>query len=168
MTKIRAIAAVDYKWAAGNEGCLLFNNSSDLKRFSELTRNHTVVMGRKTLQSLPLSCSLPDRENIILSKNPSWYCDNCKIINSIDDLKNHIHGTNDDLVWIIGGEQIWNQTIDLVNECYITYHYAKAPSSDVYFPNLDKLDNWRLISTDGPYKTQDNIDFEYRIYKNTK
>ena len=62
-----AIVAVDEKWGIGRDNALLFNLPADLKRFKELTSGHTVLMGRRTLQSLPGGRGLPNRRNIVLT-----------------------------------------------------------------------------------------------------
>lgn len=62
-----AIVAVDEKWGIGRDNALLFHLPADLKRFKELTSGHTVLMGRKTLESLPGGRGLPNRRNIVLT-----------------------------------------------------------------------------------------------------
>ena len=67
---MQAIVAVSQSWGIGRDGQLLFRLSADLRRFKALTTGHTVVMGRRTLQSLPDGKGLPNRRNLVLSRRP--------------------------------------------------------------------------------------------------
>ncbi len=164
-TKVIAIASVDRNWAAGYRGHLLIDNPDDLRRFSELTKGSTVVMGRKTFESLPQAAPLPHRKNVIMSKDTSFKPNGCIIVNSINELKSYIDTSNDQIIWIIGGEDIWMGTLDLIDECQITSHYCECENADTYFPNLDILDEWNIASIEGPYTTDSGIDYEYRTYR---
>ena len=164
-TKVIAIAAVDKNWAAGYKGQLIINNPDDLKRFSELTSGQTVVMGRKTFESLPHSCPLPNRTNVILTQDTMFNPPNCVVLRSIEKLKEYIDGSNESVIWIIGGEEIWNETLSIIDECQITSHNIESDKADTYFPNLDQLEDWTITSIEGPYSTEDAIDYEYRTYR---
>ncbi len=167
-TKVIAIAAVDENWAAGSKGHLLFDNAKDLKRFSDLTRNHTVVMGRKTLESLPESSPLPNRCNVVMSEDVNFIPHGCTVLHTIDELRHYIDTSNDEVVWIIGGEEIWRSCLPFIDECQITSHYESSENADTFFPNLDQLKEWTIASIDGPHTTEDDIQFEYRTYRKLK
>ena len=77
-----AIVAVDEKWGIGRDNALLFHLSADLKRFKELTSGHTVLMGRKTLQSLPGGRGLPNRRNIVLTGQRGFTAERAEIVHS--------------------------------------------------------------------------------------
>lgn len=77
-----AIVAVDEKWGIGRDNGLLFRLPADLKRFRSLTEGHTVLMGRKTLESLPGGRGLPRRRNIVLTGQRDFAAENCQIVHS--------------------------------------------------------------------------------------
>ncbi len=137
-TKVIAIE----KWAAGYEGQLLIDNSEDLNRFAELTMGHTIVMGRKTFESLPGNSPLSGRINVILTTDKFYERRGCITLNSIKELEEFIDESDDEIIWIIGGQQVWNETLDMCDECYITSHHTAADKADTYFPNLDDKDAW--------------------------
>ena len=80
------IAAADKTWAIGRDGKLLCHLPGELKYFKEKTTGKTVVMGRKTLESLPGSKPLPNRRNIVLTKDLSFEKEGCEIVHSVDKL----------------------------------------------------------------------------------
>ncbi len=164
-TKVIAIGAVDENWAAGFEGHLLFDNPEDLNRFADLTMGHTVVMGRKTFESLPNTSPLSGRVNVILTSDEFYDRPGCITLRNMKELEEFICDSDEEIIWIIGGQQIWDEALDLTDECYITSHRAKANQADTYFPNLDILDEWTIASIDGPHTTDEGIDYEYRIYR---
>jgi len=124
---MKAILAADTNWGIGKDGTMPWpHNSDDLKWFKECTLGSTVVMGRKTWDSLPIK-SLPDRQNIIVSKNLNVdKYDNCDIM-SIDTLM-HIGNTFESLVqhdniatiWLIGGAQLLETMIHCIDEIWIS------------------------------------------------
>ena len=94
-----AIVAVDEKWGIGRDNGLLFRLSADLKRFRSLTEGHTVLMGRKTLESLPGGRGLPRRRNIVLTGRRDFAAENCQIVHSPAEA---VLSADED-TWVIGG-----------------------------------------------------------------
>ena len=97
-----AIVAVDEKWGIGRDNALLFHLSADLKRFKELTSGHTVLMGRKTLESLPGGRGLPNRRNIVLTGQRGFTAERAEIVHSPAEALL----TADEDAWVIGGESV--------------------------------------------------------------
>ena len=128
--------------AIGINNNLIINIPNDLKRFKQLTHNSTVVMGRKTQESLPLKF-LPNRRNIVISSNIKNNNQNIEYIDSINALFNII--TPDENVFIIGGAQIYSQFINIVNKVYLTKVINFNPIADTYF-NYDFNQNFKLIN----------------------
>ncbi len=165
-TKLIALGAVDAQWGCGYQNHLLFNNSEDLSRFARLTQAHIIVMGRKTLESLPQGNPLEGRTNIVISTTLPANYKGCVVVRSIDEAQDFIAQSNDSIAWIIGGSEIWSQMLDVCDACYITYHHATASHVDTYFPeNLDLSEKWIISSIEGTYETEDSIKFDYRIYR---
>ena len=80
-----AIVAVDERWGIGRDNRLLFHLPADLKHFKTLTSGHTVLMGRKTLQSLPGGRGLPGRRNLVLTSERTFTAENAQVVHSVED-----------------------------------------------------------------------------------
>ena len=106
-----AIAAVDKNWAIGNKGQLLISLPEDQKGvFKKYTAGHTVVFGRKTLETFPGQRLLPNRVNVILSRNFDFEKEGAVILHSVDELEDFLDLTADD-VYLIGGATMYNSLI---------------------------------------------------------
>ena len=132
--KISIIAAIDRNRAIGFENKLLFWLPADLKRFKALTTGNTIVMGRKTFESLPKG-ALPNRRNMVLSRNSQLTCPGAEVFASIDEaLKNCPDDTH---LYVIGGESVYRETIERADELCLTEIDAEAAQADAYFPEID-------------------------------
>lgn len=128
---ISIIAAVDRRLALGFENKLLFWLPNDLKRFKALTTGNTIIMGRKTFESLPKG-ALPNRRNVVLSSNPTANCPGAELFSSLEDAFRSCSA--DEKVYIIGGASIYQQTLPLADELCLTEIESQAPEADVFFP----------------------------------
>lgn len=133
---MKAIVAVDSNWGIGKNGELLFHIPEDMKFFKEMTTNKIVVMGRKTLDSLPNGEPLKNRINLVITHNK----DNCKsydntLYGDINEIKNVIETYNTNDVFIIGGESIYKQFINECDTVYIT-RVDETYEADAFMPNL--------------------------------
>jgi dihydrofolate reductase len=137
---ISFIVAMDQNRVIGKDNQLPWHLPEDLKYFKKVTIGHPIVMGRKTFESI--GRPLPGRENIILTRNETYRPEGCKIINSIDDLK-QISNDYDEEVFVIGGAEIFKQTFHLADKLYITV-IDEQFEGDTFFPNFDN--EWKLIS----------------------
>ncbi len=133
MSKISIIAAIDRNRAIGFENKLLFWLPNDLKRFKQLTTANTILMGRKTFESLPKG-ALPNRRNIVLSTNKDFLCPDAELFTSIDEALQSCKA--DEHIYIIGGEGIYQQTIGIADELCLTEIDAIAENADAYFPEI--------------------------------
>ena len=124
----------------GNE--LLCRLPSDLKRFKEITLGHTVIMGRKTFESLPKG-ALPDRRNIVVSRNTELKIKGVEIYSSLDYAL--LKSINEFEVFIIGGAQIYAQALPFADRLYITRIHSSFPEADVFFPSI----NWNMWKETG-------------------
>ena len=131
---IAIIAATDRNNALGFENRLLFHISADLKRFKALTMGHTVVMGRRTFESLPKG-ALPNRRNIVLSRNRDFAADGAEVFASLHEALEHCG--KDEKVFVIGGESVYRQAMDMADRLYMTEIDAAAERADAYFPMID-------------------------------
>ena len=134
MTMIAIIAAIDKNNALGFKNKLLFYLPDDLKRFKALTTGHTVVMGRKTFDSLPKG-ALPNRRNIVLSRSTQLVLTGAEVYPSLEEALKHC--AEDEEVFIMGGASVYRQAMPLADKLFMTEIDAEAAEADVYFPAID-------------------------------
>lgn len=149
---ISAIVAVDENWGIGFNGELLEKIPEDMEYFKNITignKNNTVVMGRKTKESLPIA-RLPHRKNIVITRNIEDNLDHITYANSGITFmtleyflknKKFIEGTCDN-VFIIGGGQIYKELLPFCDRVYVTKIFKEHENVDTYFPNLDEPEEW--------------------------
>lgn len=155
---MQAIVAVSQSWGIGRDGRLLFRLSADLRRFKALTTGHTVVMGRKTLQSLPGGKGLPNRRNLVLSRRMDYAPENAEVVTSVEAL---LRTAGED-AFVIGGQQVYEQLLPHCERVHVTKVLADAPA-DAFFPNLDEDPAWRIASV-SDVLTESGISFQYVEY----
>ena len=150
---ISIIVAVSDDWGIGKDNELLWHISEDLKRFKRLTLGKTVIMGKKTWESLPVR-PLPGRKNIVLTDVPNEQIDGAITVYSIEEALNNCPA--DEEVFIIGGGSVYNQFMPLANRLYITHVHKNTPA-DIFFPPIDPT-VWKIVSEEDfseseiPYK----------------
>ena len=132
---ISIIAAVDRKRGIGYQNRLLFWLPNDLKRFKALTTGNTIIMGRKTFESLPKV--LPRRKNIIITKKEDYKTDGATVVHSISEALNEVES---DTAFIIGGGDIYRQFLPKAEKLYLTEIEAECPDADAYFPAFNKAE----------------------------
>jgi len=161
---ISIIAAVSEDNGIGKNNDLLWNIPEDLKRFKRLTYGKTVIMGRKTWESLPKK-PLPGRKNIVITDIPYENIDNAVTAYSIEDALSKC-GDNEE-VFIIGGGSIYKQFMPLAGRLYITHIRRKIPA-DVYFPEID-MNTWNIVEKDDSGSNKkDSVPYTYIIYERKK
>ena len=131
---INVIAAISRNRALGYNGNLIYHIKEDLKRFKSLTTSHTVIMGRKTFESLP-NGALPNRRNIVITRQNVSF-ENTETVHSLDDAL--AISKNDREVFIIGGASIYKEAIDkgIVERFYMTEVEDVPIHADVFFPEI--------------------------------
>lgn len=155
------IVAVDNNWAIGKNNDLLVSIPGDLRYFKEHTTNKVIVMGRKTLESFPQAKPLPNRINVVITRNPNYEAKDAIIVNSIEEAIKEIKKYASDDVYIVGGQTIYEQFLDYCDVAYVTrinYSY----DADAHFPNLDKKEDWELVESS---EEQTYYDLEYIFTK---
>ncbi len=129
---ISIIAAVNRSWGLGFQNKLLYWLPNDLKRFKALTTGHTIIMGRKTFESLPKG-ALPNRRNIVLSRSQQDFL-GAECFSSLQDALAHC--TPDEEVFIIGGASIYREALPLADKLYLTHIEDNSMKADVFFPEV--------------------------------
>ena len=141
MKSVHAIVAVASDWAIGRQGGLLCHLPADMRPFKEVTMGHSIVMGRKTFDSFPRR-PLPGRQNIVITRNADWQYPGVTVAHSLDDA---IAVAHTDTVFVIGGAQIYEQALPLVDVLHLTCIHARWASADVFFPALD-MNEWQEVN----------------------
>ncbi|MCQ2472783.1 MAG: dihydrofolate reductase [Saccharofermentans sp.] len=162
-----AISAVDKNWAIGNKGQLLISLPEDQKGvFRKYTSGHTVVYGRKTLETFPGQRLLPNRVNVIMSRSFDYEKEGAMVLHSVSELQDFLALSADD-VYLIGGASLYNSLIDLCDKAIITSIRAEF-EADCYFPNLDENPDWELVEEEAPIMSEKGVEFTVRHYEKKK
>ncbi|WP_291988624.1 dihydrofolate reductase [Candidatus Accumulibacter sp. ACC007] len=140
---IALIAAVARNGAIGRQQKLLWHLPEDMKHFRQTTREKTVIMGRNTWESLPAAFRpLPDRHNIVVSRNPAYQASGATLAGSIDEALRLAGNVGE--VFVIGGADLYRQTLALASRLYLT-EVAEDCAGDSYFPEVPSAE-WREVS----------------------
>lgn len=161
--KVVAIVAVDEKWGIGKKNGLLFKLPLDMKYFREQTTGKTVCMGYNTLLSFPGSKPLADRKNIVLCPNDAVR-DDLICVHSFDDMKKAIAKEDGD-VFVIGGAMFYRSMLPYCDKVLVT-KVAADGGAEVFFENLDKLDNFTMVKESEELETN-GYQIKFTVYKNT-
>lgn len=156
------IVAISENNAIGKAGDLLCYLPDDLKHFKALTMGATVVMGKKTFFSLPRR-PLPNRRNIVLTRDESFQYENTEVAHSIEELQKML--TADEKVFIIGGGEVYKQFMPLVDELQITHIHHNWDDADTFFPEIDPT-IWRCLNEEKhPADEKHQYAFTFTTYK---
>ena len=160
---MKAIVAVDSKWGIGKNNGLLFSIPADMAFFRATTLNKTVVMGSNTLKSFPNGKPLKNRVNLVFSKSLGKRED-CIVVDSFEKLVEELKKYPTDDVFIIGGAMFYKLMLPYCESVFVTKVDADG-NADVFFENLDKLDNWSCISESDTVETN-GYNVKFTVYKN--
>ena len=161
---MNAIVAVDATWAIGCQGDLLFSLPTDMRRFRTLTMGGTVILGRKTLDSFPGGKPLPKRRNIVITRNPDLTVEGAEIASGPEEALALAQG--DENIWVIGGGSVYTALLSRCKRVYLTKVDQAAENADTFFPNLDKLPNWKVEKRSEPVE-ESGLTYRFIDYVNT-
>jgi len=162
MSKISIIVSVSENWVIGKDNKLLWKLSSDLQRFKHLTTGHAVIMGQKTMESLPKGF-LPNRINIVLTDDQDFTGENIIPAFSISDSLNKAQYYDDDEIFIIGGGSIYTQFLPMTDKLYLTVVHTEI-EGDTFFPEIDES-KWILEYSNFQEKDDKNeYSHTYKVY----
>ena len=137
---ISIIAAVGKNNELGINNDLIWHFKEDMQFFKKTTTGSTVIMGRKTFESLPKA--LPNRRNIVISKNKDYSAEGAEVADSIESA---LELTKNDNVFIIGGASIYKAFLPYAKDIYLTEIEAEYPDADTFFPTFQKSDYTREV-----------------------
>ena len=157
------IVAADREWGIGRDNGLLASIPTDMKYFREHTKGKVVVMGRKTFESMPGGHGLPNRVNYVLTANPDYEAEGCKIVHSEYELFDAIADYKPDDVYLIGGGSLYNRFYRYCNKLYVTKIDAVL-GADTFITNFDEDDDYEVVSVSEPV-TENGLTFRFTVYQ---
>ncbi|MBN8702025.1 MAG: dihydrofolate reductase [Bacteroidetes bacterium] len=141
--KISLIAAIATNNAIGKDNNLLWHLPADMKIFKEKTTGHCIVTGRKNYESIPEKFRpLPNRTNIVITRNPNYNAPGAIVASSVQEAIEIAKQKGESELFIIGGAEIYKQTIDIADTLYIT-HVDGTFEADAFFPEITS--SWKQI-----------------------
>ncbi len=155
---MKIIVAADKNWGIGYGNKLLISIPEDMKFFRTTTTGHVVVMGRKTLESFPNERPLPNRTNIVLTRDLNYKKDGATIVHSLDELLEELKKYDSDDIYVIGGSSIYELMLPYCDTAYVT-EIDYAYRADAYFPNLKENPEWELTE-----KSEEKTYFDAEYY----
>jgi len=151
---VSIIVALDENDVIGDNGKLPWHLSADLKNVKKITLGKPIIMGRMTHESI--GRPLPGRENIIITRNLAYIAEGCTVLHSLDDAFDH--SANESEVMIMGGAELYRQTLDRASRLYLTEVHASV-GGDTFFPEFDR-DIWKEIERQD-FEADENNDHPY-------
>ena len=161
--KVEMIVCVDKNWAIGKDGKLLFHIKEDLQKFKFITEWSNVIYGRKTLNTFPSKMGLPNRINIILTRDENMCVDpNIRVAHNIVEAFDHC---NKDLhTFVIGGQNVYEQFLKYVSTIYVTKVNAEIEGANAFFPNLDKIPQFKLLKCEKSHNEEFDLVYTQNLY----
>ena len=161
--KLTEIAAIGKNRELGKDNQLIWHFPQDLKFFKEQTKGHTIVMGRKTFESLP--GMLPKRHHIVISKSGAKFPEEVEVFSSIDAFVD-AYQSKEEEIFVIGGATIYKQMLNLCHRLILT-EINQSYDADVFFPEFDKTLYHKQILNDIMENGVHYQHVEYRLKSET-
>ena len=164
--EISLIAAYSCNNVIGKDGRIPWYIPGEQKRFKTLSSGNVVVMGRKTLESMPGGKGLPGRVNIVLTRNTEYQAKDAQVVHTRDELMKLLEQYDDQKVFIIGGGSIYREFYKYCSVCYITKINAEF-DADTFMVNLDEDDDFKLTNV-SPEQEDNGINYTFCTYENAR
>lgn len=139
---LAAIVVVAENGAIGKNGDLLCHLPADLKHFKNITMGHTIIMGRRTWESLPKG-ALPGRKNVVITRNPDFEAQGAEVYHSLEEAMAATSSDGDR--FIIGGGMLYREAFPITDELHLTLLHASFPDADTFFPQFN-AEEWQEVS----------------------
>lgn len=160
---ISIIAGIGRNNEIGKSNTLLWHLPADLMYFKKITSGKTIIMGRKTFESI--GRPLPNRQNIVITRDTSFTKEGIAVAHSLTQAISLSGNSPEGEIFIIGGAEIYKQAIDLADKLYITHINAEDKDADAFFPVIDK-NIWHEVSrTENKADDKNPFDYSFVIYK---
>ena len=154
---VSMIAAVGKNLELGKNNNLIWHFKEDMKFFKNTTMGHTVVMGRKTFESLPKA--LPGRKNIVITSNAQYQVQGATVVTSVEEA---LQIADNEEIFVIGGGKIYAEFLPYADKLYLTEIDAECTDADTYFPQFNKSEYIKEIIN---YYDIDGVEFYHVVYK---
>lgn len=157
---VSAIVAAAENNAIGKDNQLLWHLPNDLRFFKRITTGHTVIMGRKTYESV--GKPLPNRRNIIITRQATYAAEGAEVVHSLTAALDNCAGEPE--VFVVGGAEIYKEALAIIDRVYLTRVHIALPG-DSFFPELDEQ-AWRLVSEEShPADERHAYRYTFQIYE---
>ena len=154
------ILAVSENGVIGRNNALPWHLPADLKRFKSLTIGHTIIMGRKTYESI--GRPLPRRRSIAISRNPKFSAPGIEVAGSLEEALALCRDENE--VFVIGGESVFKEALERADRLHVTLIHAQVPG-DTFFP-IEKLNRWTQVLDERHESDEKNAHpYSFRLYE---
>ena len=158
---ISLIAAIGKNNELGKNNTLVWNMPTDLKYFREKTSGHTVIMGRKTFESI--GRPMPNRQNIVITRDKTYLRHGVDVVHSLDEALRQAQGKQE--IFIIGGEEIFKQAMPIADRLYITHIEAEDKKANIFFPEIIPV-VWNEVSHEKHQADEKNpYNYTFSVYK---
>jgi dihydrofolate reductase len=151
---VSTIVAIGNNNEIGRANTIPWYLPADLKYFKKITSGHPIIMGRKCFESI--GKPLPNRTNIIVSRNPEFYIDDCILVHSVSAGLVVAEERGAEEAFIIGGGEIYVRGLPLTQRLYLTQIDIDIPDADIFFPDIN-MDSWEIISEEQHSKDEKNL-----------
>ena len=159
---VSSIVAVAKNGVIGKNNEMPWYLPKDMRYFKKKTINHHVIMGRKNFEAM--GNPLPKRTNIILTRDPFYISSSCIVAHTIEESLSIAFENEEEEVFIIGGGEIYKQSMDYWDRLYIT-EIDEEVDGDVFFPPVN-YEEWTLVSEEAHQKDENNpFDFVFKVYE---
>ncbi len=150
--------------AIGLNGKMIYHQRADLRRFRQLTTGHTVIMGRRTYESLPKG-ALPNRRNIVLTRSAQTFA-GCETYASLQEALDHC--TPDEQVFVMGGSSVYNEALPLADMLNLTLVHHTPAEADTFFPEFNPSEWTVTLREDYPADEQNDQPYSFIDLKRNK
>ncbi|MCL2034159.1 MAG: dihydrofolate reductase [Oscillospiraceae bacterium] len=159
---MKMIFSADNNWGIGCGNKLLFHAKGDMAYFKKMTTGKVVIMGRKTLESLPNKRPLPNRVNIVLTSDESYATEGAIICHSLEALFETVKIYDRDDLFVIGGAEVYRLLMPYCDAAYITRFFADAPA-DRFMSDFDALPDWERVSSSDEMH-ENGVSYRFDMY----
>lgn len=156
------IASADQNWGLGKDNKLLKRIPEDLKRFSEFTKGNIIIVGRKTLETFKDKKPLPERINVVMTRDRDYTCEGAIVVHDLEDLSNSID-CSAARVYVAGGESIYNLLLPYCSKALIT-KIDGAYEADTHLVNLDETFGFKKTYEGEWQESSTGVRFKYVDY----
>lgn len=162
---ISAIVAMSQNRVIGKHNKIPWYLPADLKYFKRTTIDHHIILGRKCYESI--GRPLPKRTNIIITRNKAFEAEGCVVVNSIEDALRYSRNQEQSEVFIVGGGQIYEQSMKLWDRLYLTEVETEV-DGDIYFPKIDDK-QWLIVNEKHQMADENNpYNYTFKVYERRK